>query len=431
MKRTVSGVFLWAALLALLLVGCDSGQIEVGSDDVQIQSNDPAPQVISMDKTANASTLSGPIKLYLGMSDELSTAPSIEYQVLFGSGASASVSKASETAECTLLDGGNSVACPLTVAGCNAMVDYSVRVSGGVSAKGVEMEPFDMILNSGDMEAGSIAEIDNCWEYFNSGDERLPTFDAVAELEIESGTLKWQMLENPGDVALANVFKELYSFPSVAVAMRVVGTPSLDFYSGASFVGMQVNPLFEGDSLSAGYRAMIGGAVLTTWSDDFNFALYSLDSLEPADLSIYYTCIVKDVSSFRYFISADGVNFVELVPSNVELMAREDCGLPAPIDAGWECPDDPLTEMCDPEAPWGTAECSATYADCLAHMEMQFSDELCAEGGFADAFGASWASPVLRIMGYGGPGNTTPGVDYVRFRTTNIVGDVSNCPEIY
>ena len=430
MKRIVSGVFLWAAALVLVLAGCDSGQIEVGSEEVQIQSSDPAPQVISMEKTANALTVSGPIKLYLGMSEQLSTPPSVVYEIIFGGSASASASKASEPAECTLLDGGNSIACPMTVAGCNAMVDYAVVVSGGTNAEGVEMEPFEMILNSGDMEAGSIAEIDNCWEYYDRNEKI--GFDDVAELDIVSGMLQWRILDYLGDLAQANVYKELFGNPSVAVAMKVVGTPLLDLAGGAAFAGMQINPFRAGDELSDGYRSLAAGAVFTTWTDDFNFALYYPDFVEPDELSTYYTCMVKYDVYFKFFLSADGINYVELAADNAPLLERETCGLPAPIDAGWACPDDPMTELCDPDAPWGTPECDgATYADCLAYIEGIFTDELCSEGGFEEAFGSSWSLPTVRIMGYSEPGDLIPSVDHVRFRTTNITGDVTDCPVIY
>lgn len=430
MKKIVSGVLLCAAALALVLAGCDSGQIKVGSEDVQIESNDPAPQVISMAKTANASTLAGPINLFLGMSEQLVSAPTVEYDVIFGGGASIVASKASEPALCALVDDGNSLVCPMTVAGCNAMIDYAVTVSGGESAKGVEMQPFEMILNSGDVEADSIAEIDNCWEYFDSGDEGAPTFEDVAELDIVDGSLQWSIIKRPGDLSGANVFKELYGYTSVAVVMKVGGAPVFDFGIGANFTGMQFNVMAEPESLSSGYRALAGGVVLTTWSDDFNLALYAPAFFNPGELMTYYTCIVKDEEAFKYFISVDGASYTELTPNNMELAGREDCGLPAPLDAGWHCPDDPLTELCDPEADWG-GDCPGTYEECLAYIEGFFTDELCSGDSFGDTLGILYDSPIVRLMGYGAPGDTTPTVDYVRFRTTNIEGDVSDCPLIY
>jgi hypothetical protein len=430
MKKIVSGVFLCAAALALVLAGCDSGQIRVGSEEVQIQSNDPAPQVISMTKTANASTLSGPIHLYLGMSEQLVSEPSVVYEAIFGGSASASASKASEPVLCALIDGGSGLVCSITVAGCNAMVDYAVRVSGGESVKGVEMEPFEMILNSGDVEADSIDEIDNCWGYFDGATEKDPTFDEIAELEIVGGSLEWQILSALEDFAQANVFKELYGYSDVAVAMRVVGESSFDFGSGANFAGMQFNLMAESESLSSGYRALVSGMVLTTWSDDLNLALYAPTLFDPEGISAYYTCVVKDAGEFKYFVSTDGVDYVELTSDNMELAAREDCGLPAPLDAGWHCPDDPMTELCDPDADWG-GDCPGTYEDCLAYIEDFFTDELCSGESFGEILGILYDSPIVRLVGYGSPGETTPKIDYARFRTTNITGDVLDCPVIY
>jgi len=380
------------------------------------------PEVTSMDKSANASTSSGSVNLYLGMSEPMVVPPSIVYD---GEGVSPSISKAIVSAQCTLLDEGRTVRCPMTVAGCEEMRDYSVTVRGGSDAEGLQMSPFETVINSGDMEARDIDEIYYCWDQ---------TFGAIAQLSMGGAGLRWEILSSFDDISEANVYKELFGVPDVAVAMRIRGAPALLDSPDPNFVGTHISPYLAGAGLNDAYRIMMGDVVMTTWTDDFNVGYYTHDTIDPNDLSTYYTCMVKKGDQFKYFISIDGHNYIEFTSANMVLLFEGECGLPAPVDAGWTCPPDPMTEICDPTADWVGGACLpeyATYQDCLDMVEANFTLEYCGEGGFENAFGEFWDMPKVRIMGYGHAGAITPAVDYVRFRTTNIAGDVSDCPALY
>ena len=346
-----------------------------------------APYITGISKTSSTTAGTTNISLIFTFNESMATydLPTVTVEGVVQANIAAGKAQ-NGTADCSFNDAGTTYTCTVEISNCRELHDYEVSISNAIDVNGVAVPP--MIFDSADDEFDNADSLSNCWD--QSGSQyATPTIDTSTDtLQWNFHTGDWGM-----DLVAANIAKGFTAIAPIAVTMRVLENEMM----GTNLIGLQMNPDIAGES--GAYRVFANGGfvieeqpelpvekaffVMLTNTDDAGMAVYAPSPVNGAWETIgdySYFCVVKIAKVFRFYASTDGRIFTQM--SNADTMLVETAVEP------------PLT------------------------VEAQWPFEL---------------APILRLFTYNPVVSSgyDPKIDYIRFRTKNLIGTEADCPAAY